>query len=86
MPKPFHDNSYEHNREREPPSLTSKNAKKIAETVGYKIHADPLEHRVYIETTDYHPGTLVVEKQGLAQLIKEAFAEEERSIFLKSLI
>ena len=88
---PFYDNAFESSSEREegeePLSLVPKRALDVAEPNAYAIYADPRLHCIYIETKEYHPGTLVIKKEGLAALVDNAFpSKQEGIVFLTELI
>jgi len=71
----------------EAPSAVPKRAKRIVTAGTYELYANPCAHRVYIETNDYHPGTLIITKDGLARLVAAAFPEtSELQKFLTDLL
>ena len=61
-----------------PKSITDPEAKRIAKTFSYEIFANRRLGRVYICTTEYHAGVLVIEKAGLELLVNEAFPLEQQ--------
>lgn len=59
-------------------NITDLDAKKVTETQSYELYANRELNRVYIRTTEYHAGVLVIEKAGLEKLIDAALKLEWR--------
>lgn len=69
------------------PSATPTSAKQVGNTGGYGIYVDSRTHLAYVDTKDYHPGTLIIQPDGLARLVRRAFPKPtERAKFLSDLL
>ncbi|HIH39349.1 TPA: hypothetical protein HA219_01335 [Candidatus Woesearchaeota archaeon] len=72
----FGENKNPGSQRTEPYLWQNKYTKLIVSTGGYNVYLNRRTGEVYVHTTDYHPGTLIISKESLEKLLSDASKKE----------